>query len=338
MIINMKREKQKLKILYLKEILLRETDENHLLSASQLCNKLSSYGIEAGRKSIYKDIEAMRDAGLLDVSVSGGRFGGAKVLSRNFELAELKILVDAVQASRFISKKHCASLIKKLTSLASIHEEKQLSRSVYVYDRPDDKSSNILYLTDALHSAISENTSVTFRYTDITPSKKRVQRHGELLYKVSPWALVWREENYYLVAYNHLSCSIRHYRVDRMEDISHTGEARLGYGEFSKISLSSYCSKVFEMFNGKEYNVRFRCENRLAGAMFDRFGKALIIEEMEGYFEFYAQVEVSVRFYGWVFGFDGALKIISPEEVVSGYQAQLHRVLSGTEKKPEKIS
>lgn len=331
----MKRGNQKLKILYLKEILLRETDEKHILSASQLEAKLRAYGIEAERKSIYSDIETLKDAGILDVCNTGGRNGGFQVLSRDFELAELKILVDAVQSSRFISRKHVASLIKKLSSLTSVYEEKQLSRSVYVYDRPDEKLSNVFYLADALHGAISDNAPVTFRYTEMTPSKQRVPKHGGALYLVSPWALVWREENYYLVAYDHASSEIRHYRVDRMENISMAEGPRLGYEEFSKVSLSRYCSKVFEMFGGKEYNVRFRCESRLAGAMFDRFGRDLMIEERGEYFEFYAIVEVSVRFYGWVFGFDGALKILSPEDVVSGYQAQVMRAFAGAENKSE---
>ncbi len=329
----MKRENQKLKILRLKDILLRETDEEHSLSAGQLEEKLGAYGIEAERKSIYRDIEALKDSGLLDIGNTEGRNGGFRVLSRDFELAELKILVDAVQSSRFISNKQCKSLIKKLSSLTSVYGEKQLSRSVYVYDRPDERSSNVLYLTDALHGAISENTSVTFRYTETTPSKQIVPKHGGAIYTVSPWALIWREENYYLVAYDHATQSIRHYRVDRMENIRRTGDPRLGKEEFSKVSLASYCSTVFEMFRGEEYNVRFRCENRLAGAMFDRFGKELVIKEYDGYFEFYARVEVSVRFYGWVFGFDGALEILSPEEVVQGYRGQILRALGETEKK-----
>ena len=323
----MKNENQKLKLLYLKEILMRETDENHSLSASQLEEKLDMLGIRSERKSIYSDINAMCDAGILDVERTKGKNGGFRVLSRDFELAELKMLVDAVQSSRFISGKQCRELIKKLSALTCVYEEKQLSRSVYIYDREEKKHSNVLYSVDALHNAISANSVITFKYTEMTPSKKRVARKNGESYEVSPWGLIWQDENYYLVAYDHINDEIRHYRVDKMDGIAETGEKRKGKEEFEAISLADYCSKVFGMFSGKEYNVRFRCKNSLAGAMFDRFGTSLVIDEKGEYFEFYAKVEVSVRFFSWVFGFDGALEILSPECVLDEYKAQLTRAL-----------
>lgn len=323
----MKNENQKLKLLYLKEILMRETDENHSLSAAQLEERLDRLGIKSERKSIYSDINAMCDAGILDVERTKGKNGGFRVLSRDFELAELKMLVDAVQSSRFISGKQCRELIKKLSALTCVYEEKQLSRSVYIYDREEKKHSNVLYSVDALHNAISANSVITFKYTEMTPSKKRVARKNGESYEVSPWGLIWQDENYYLVAYDHISDEIRHYRVDKMDGIAETGEKRKGKEEFEAISLADYCSKVFGMFSGKEYNVRFRCKSSLAGAMFDRFGTSLVIEEKGEYFEFYAKVEVSVRFFGWVFGFDGGLEILSPECVLDEYKAQLTRAL-----------
>ncbi len=323
----MKNENQKLKLLYLRDILMKETDEAHSLSASQLEEKLDRLGIRSERKSIYSDINAMCDAGILDVERTKGKNGGFRVLSRDFELAELKMLVDAVQSSRFISGKQCRELIKKLSALTCVYEEKQLSRSVYIYDREEKKHSNVLYSVDALHNAISANSVITFKYTEMTPSKKRVARKNGESYKVSPWGLIWQDENYYLVAYDHISDEIRHYRVDKMDGIEQTGEKRKGKEEFEAISLADYCSKVFGMFRGKEYNVRFRCKNSLAGAMFDRFGTSLVIEEKGEYFEFYAKVEVSVRFFGWVFGFDGALEILSPQCVLNEYKEQLKRLL-----------
>ncbi len=323
----MKNENQKLKLLYLRDILMRETDEEHCLSASQIEKKLDKLGIRSERKSIYSDINTLCDAGLLDVERTKGKNGGFRVLSRDFELAELKMLVDAVQSSRFISGKQCRELIKKLSALTCVYGEKQLSRSVYVYDREEKKSSNVLYSVDALHSAISENSAITFKYTEMTPSKKRVARKNGERYRVSPWGLIWQDENYYLVAYDHVSREIRHYRVDKMDGIEQTGEKRLGKTEFEAVSLADYCSTVFGMFRGKEYNVHFRCKSSLAGAMFDRFGTSLLTEDHGEYFEFYAKVEVSVRFFGWVFGFDGGLEIISPECVLEEYRAQLERTL-----------
>ena len=323
----MKKENQKLKTLYVKDILLRETDEDHSISTKKIIELLSELGIEAERKSVYSDIYALSDSGLIDIAQEEGRNGGFRAVSREFELAELKMLVDAVQSCRFISKKQCTALIKKLSKLASRYEESQLSRSVYVYDR-EEKQSAVLYLIDKIHKAVSENSSINFKYTDVTPSKKRVQRKNGESYLVSPWSLMWREENYYLIAYDHDSGEIRHYRVDRMEKIELTDEPRLGKAEFEGISLAEYYGNVFEMFRGRKEIVHFRCKNALAGAMFDRFGMSLNVTECGDFFEFYAPIEISVRFFSWVFGFDGALQILSPESVASEYKAQIGRALA----------
>ena len=310
--------------------ILRETDENHSITTPKIIDLLEKIGISAERKSIYSDINALADAGLLDVEQSEGRSGGFRALSREFELAELKMLVDAVQSCRFISKSQCTSLIKKLSHLASRYEESQLSRSVYVYER-EEKKSTVLYLTDIIHKAISENSVISFKYTELTPSKKKIERRNGEEYKVSPWSLMWREDNYYLIAFDHTADEIRHYRVDRMDKIMLTGENRLGKEEFEKISLSKYYSNVFEMFKGKEEIVYFRCDNRFAGAMYDRFGMSLNVTECGEYFEFYAPIEVSVRFFSWVFGFDGALKILSPQSVVLEYKEQISRAARSLE-------
>ncbi len=323
----MKTENQKLKIIYLMEILSKYTDEEHLLNANEIIEKLKVYGINAERKSIYSDISLLSESGLLDIEQISGRNGGFHVLSRRFELAELKMLVDAVQASKFISNKQCSSLIKKLGDFASVFDEKKLSRSVYIYDRVQDKEKNAYYLIDTLHFAISENKSITFQYTEMSPSKKRIKRRNGELYEVSPYALLWRDEFYYLVAFDHTTEAIRHYRVDKMENITACDNKRRGEKEFEKLKISDYNSNIFEMFGGKEYMVHFRCDNSLAGSMIDRFGTSITISEYDGYFEFYAPVQISVRFFGWVFGFEGKLKILSPDVVVSEYKKQISLAL-----------
>ena len=151
----MKSENQKLKLYYLIEILTKYTDEEHILNATQIIEKLKAYGIEAERKSIYSDINLLSDSGILDIEQISGRNGGVHVLSRKFELPELKMLVDAVQASKFITNKQCTSLIKKLSEFSSVYDESKLSRSVYVYDRIADKDKNAFYLIDSIHAAIS---------------------------------------------------------------------------------------------------------------------------------------------------------------------------------------
>lgn len=323
----MKSENQKLKLIYLIDILTKYTDEEHSLNASEIIEKLKSYGIKAERKSIYSDIQILSDSDILDIDQVSGRNGGFRVLGRKFELAELKMLVDAVQASKFISNKQCSSLIKKLSEFVSVYDEKKLSRSVYIYDRIQDKEKNAYYLIDNIHTAISENSSITFQYTELSPSKKRIKRHGGELYEVSPYSLIWRDAYYYLIAYHHASETIRHFRVDKMENITITEQPRLGKDLFDKISLNDYSSNVFDMFGGKEYMVHFSCDKNFAGAMFDRFGTNIRIEEYEDRFEFYAPVQISVRFFGWLFGFAGGVRILSPKNVVDEYKKQIEAVL-----------
>lgn len=325
----MKYENQKLKILYLIDILSKYTDEEHLLNATQIINKLKKYGVSAERKSIYSDINLLCDADILDIEHVGGRNGGFHVLSRKFELAELKMLVDAVQSSKFISNKQCTSLINKLSEFVSVYDEGKLRRTVYIHDRIQDKDKNAYYLIDAIHEAITANRAIKLQYTDISPDKKRIKRHNGEFYEISPFSLIWRDEFYYLIAYHHDSEMIRHFRVDRMENPSILEMPRKGIDEFEKVSLTKYSSNVFEMYKGEEYMVHFRANNHLAAAMFDRFGMGLKTYPRGDKFEFYAPVQTSVRFFGWVFGFAGELEILSPQNVVDEYKNQINNVLKG---------
>ncbi len=327
----METRKRKLKALHIREILLSETDCEHSLNATEIIEKLKKRGIDAERKSVYSDIEALCSEGFLDIVSDGGRCG-YRVASRDFELAELKMLVDAVQSCRFISKKQCASLIRKLSSLVSIHEASNLSRGVYIYDRAEDTVGNIFYRIDKIHEAISENLSLSFIYTEVMPDKSKQEKKNGRPYKISPFSLIWQEENYYLVGYDHEINSIRHYRVDRMERIETLRENRIGIEAFDKVNLASYCRSVFGMFGGEEISVKFRAENKLSGAVFDRFGYSLPVKHDGEHFEFYASVVPSVRFFGWVFGFDGALKLLSPENVVKNYTEQLRRAVDNKNK------
>ncbi len=321
----MKTEGRKLKALHIQEILLSETDSEHSLNASEIIERLEKRGISAERKSVYSDIEALCNEGFIDVISDGGR-SGYHIASRKFELAELKMLVDAVQSCRFISKKQCASLIKKLSSLASIHEASGLSRGVYIYDRSENTEGNIFYKVDKIHEAISEDRALEFVYTELLPNKTKHKKKNGKAYNISPFSLIWQEENYYLVGFDHDINLIRHYRVDRMERISVLNEKRIGTEAFEKVNLSSYCRSVFGMFGGDVVSVKFRAKNKLSGAVFDRFGYSLPVKYDGDYFEFYASVVPSIRFFGWVFGFDGALTLISPENVVNDYKAQIKRV------------
>lgn len=325
---------QKLKLLYLYHILLNKTDEEHRLSMNELLAALARHGIEAERKSIYSDITALQDFGL-DVMMQKGPGGGYYIASRDFELAELKLLVDAIQCSRFITERKSNELIKKIESLASEPQARALQRQVYVSDRVKTMNESIYYNIDKLHSAISAGVQITYQYFEWVldfSAQQRIQkryRKDGALYRVSPWALTWDDENYYLVAYDSDSRQIRHYRVDKMEHISLTDQLREGRELFQdRVNIAAYSRKMFGMFSGEEKTVRLRCENRFVGVLRDRFGTDLMIrKDGDGCFSVNVTVAVSPQFFSWVFGLGGAVQIIEPADVRAAFQKQLRDML-----------
>ena len=289
---------QKAKLLALREILLRESDEEHPLSAGRMVELLARQGIEAERKSVYADIEALREAGMDIVRSGEGRGSGYFVASRRFELAELKLLVDSVQSSKFITARKTRALIGKLEGLTSRYEARSLSRQVYVTGRVKTMNESIYYNVDELHRAIAADRQIRFHYFEYTAQRKRQYRREGQFYQVSPFALIWESENYYLLAYDAGSGILKHYRVDKMTDIALTGEPRQGRETFEAQDMSAYTRKVFGMFSGREARVQLRFENRLAGPVLDRLGTdAMLIPDGEAHFTVLADVVVSPQFY-----------------------------------------
>lgn len=325
---------QKLKLLHLYDILLKQTDEEHKLSADELIAALARRGVDAERKSVYADIAALQDFGL-DVVLQRGSGGGYYVASREFELPELKLLVDAVQCSRFITQKKSSELIKKVESLASEPQARALQRQVYVTDRVKTLNESIYYNIDKLHAAISSGKQITFRYfewvLDFSAAEriqKRYRREGAN-YRVSPWALTWDDENYYLVAYEAAAAALRHYRVDKMEHIELTGDNREGDAQFRDFNIAAYSRKVFGMFSGEEKSVRLVCENRFIGVVRDRFGGESMVRKVDdAHFSVTVSVAVSPQFFSWVFGLGGAVRIVAPDEVRADFEKQLRDLLS----------
>ena len=306
---------QKLKILYLLKILLEKTDDQHRLTMSEILRLLDGYGISAERKSIYDDFEALRLYGV-DVQKSEEKPVGYFVGERDFELPELKLLVDAVQSSRFITQQKTLSLIKKLETLTSAPNARRLHRQVYVFNRVKTMNSSVYYNIDGISEAISEDRSITFLYYEWNEKKEKVFRHGGELYRVSPYALVWDDEKYYLIAYDEKNLQLRHYRVDKMSGIRDTGDRRIGQETFLKIDLAQYSNTVFGMFGGNRQTVRLLCDNSLSGVIVDRFGLDLpFTRRDDGEFEISVEVAVSPMFLSWVIGFAGKMAILSPENV-----------------------
>lgn len=309
-----KSSNQKLKLLYLMKIFLEKTDETHGLTVKELSDELAAYEIRAERKSLYDDIELLRVYGL-DVCVMRDRQVRYYLGARSFELAELKLLVDAVQFSKFITAKKSASLIKKLESLGSKYQASQLHRQVEVSERLKAENEEIFCNVDMIHRAISENRKICFRYFEWDAQKKRVLRRGGDFYCVSPWALTWDDENYYMVAFDSEAERIKHYRVDKMLEIYMDKAAREGGEQFSALDMQRYSKQAFGMYGGELCNVRLSCDASMAGVVIDRFGTDVIIANHGDRFEFTAKVMLSPTFYSWVLGFGNKITVVSPEDV-----------------------
>lgn len=320
-------ETQKIKILILYELLLRKGDEEHPISTEELIRALERRGVSAERKSIYADMEALRQFGL-DVQCRKGKGGGWFLGEREFELAELKLLVDAVQSSRFISRKKSAALIRKLEGLTDEHQARQLRRQVYVDRRVKTGNETVYYAIDRLHAAIADNRAVSFLYFDYNVKKEKVFRRGGKKYVISPYGLIWSDENYYLVGWDHGEEELRHYRVDKMERLTVTELPREGDSSCGAFDLAEYGKKHFHMFSGREANIRLRCRNNMVNVMLDRFGMdVMLIPDGEEHFALTVDAVVSPQFYGWLFGLGSAVELTAPAWAVEEYREMLRNAL-----------
>ena len=318
---------QKLKILYVMDYLLKNSDEEHPVSVAQLIAHLDSHGISAERKSIYDDIECLREYGL-DINQTGtGKTNGYYVTGRDFGLPELKLLVDSVQCSKFITYKKTVSLIKKIGELASVHEAKLLNRQAYVKNRVKTMNESIYYNVDEIHRGIAENKKIRFHYFEYSVQKERRFRRNGAWYVISPFSLGWDDENYYLVGFDSQAGIIKHFRVDKMADIGVTEEPRDGEESYSALDMAVYARKTFGMFTGEETSVKLRFEKDMVGVVLDRLGRdVMLIPDGDEHFTVRTDVVVSPQFFAWVFGFAGKAKILEPEHVVKAMQAQLDKV------------
>ena len=319
---------QKLKLLYIHKYLCEHSDEEHPVSMEMLLSHLDAQGIAAERKSIYTDMDALRLFGY-DIRMTKSKPMGYYIANRDFELPELKLLVDSVQSSQFITEKKTLQLIKKLESLCSAHEAQQIRRQVYVSGRIKHMNESIYYSVDAIHTAIAEDRQIEFKYFDYNIQKKKVHRKSGSIYKISPFALTWDSQNYYMIGYDSEAEIIKHYRVDRMESINVSLEPRSGHGVFDEHDMNIYTHRTFMMFGGEEVTVDMEFENKLIGVVIDRFGKDIfIIPHGENRFRISAPVVVSPQFYAWVFGLGSEAEILAPKEVAEGMKKQLEEVIT----------
>lgn len=314
---------QKLKLIYLIKIMLEKTDDSHGLTMPEILAALEAYDVSAERKSIYSDFETIRTLGIDIVQEQQGKTYYYHVASRQFEIAELKLLVDAIQSSKFITEKKSKQLIKKLEGFTSSYEAKQLQRQVYVSGRIKTMNESIYYNVDEIHTAIALNKKIRFQYFQWNIKKETELRKDGQFYEISPWALSWDNENYYMIGFDSEANKIKHYRVDKMLKSTCIEEPREGKELFEQFDIAAYTRKNFGMFGGEEQSVKLKFDNQLVGVVLDRFGKDIIIAPAdETHFMIHVNVAVSAQFLGWIFALGDGAEILGPENVVEQMKQQ----------------
>ena len=318
----------KLKILYLMKMLLDETDPDHPMNATEIADKMNRrYNYTTyNRKTIYADVERLKTFGLSIGQTKGAGFGYF-VKDRVFDLAELKLMVDAVQSSKFITKRKSVELIRKLETLTSEYNAQFLKREVYIRNRIKSSNDSIYANVDTIHAAINDNRQIQFQYCEWTVKKTLVPRKSGEVYIISPWALTWDDENYYMVGYDAAAGMIKHYRVDKMKNTKSTDQTRKGRELFEDFDLAAFARKTFGMYGGEEKEITLECENHLVGVVIDRFGQdIMLVPEDDGHFRTNVTVAVSPHLFGWLAAVGKGIRIVFPEAVKTEYREYLQEV------------
>ena len=334
-----KNPKQKQKLLYIMKLFMEKTDEDYGVTVADIIEYLSEYDIAAERKSIYNDIETLRDFGLDIVKTKVGKISLFSLVSRDFEIQELKLLVDAVQSSKFITQKKSRELIKKIENLSSENQAKELHRQVIVANRVKNSNENIYRNIDNINRAINNKKKIGFYYTQWavmrSGAKKvtKVRRHDGMRYLLTPKALTWDDENYYLIAYDKEADILKHFRVDKMEDITVEEERADSAKAVDKFDLAMYTKQVFGMYGGETVSVKLRFDDSLIGVVVDRFSDKVFLQpHNDGTFTVSTEVMLSPQFYGWLFSFGDKVKVASPKAAKDGFTAYLGSVAKLYEK------
>lgn len=309
---------QKFKFSYLMKIMLEKTDDEHSLTMPQIMEELEKYDVTAERKSIYNDFQDMTEKfGVEIIKEQIGRETYYHVGSREFELAEVKLLIDAIQSSKFITQTKSRELIAKVKGFVSEHQAKLLQRQVFINDRVKTMNESVYYNVDDIHTAINQNNKIRFQYYRWDINRKLVPRHNGDWFVVSPWALTWDDENYYMVAFDERDRKIKHYRVDKMMHIGIEEEKRDGKEAFKDFDMAAYSKATFGMYQGTKTTVKIRFANPMCGVFIDRFGKNITFRSVDQeHSELHVDVNVSPQFFGWIFSLGKDVQVVGPDEVV----------------------
>lgn len=324
---NPNRDIVKRRMMELLKILREQTDEDHTLDTYQLIEQLDEMGLPANRKTLKNDIDTMIDAGF-DIVVISSKPNKFFWGSREFELPELKLLIDAVSSSRFITQKKSRELTRKLTEFASVNQKSELNRHVFATSRVKASNESIYYTVDTINEAINKRKKIAFKYTEYDAAKKIVYRNNGEVYELSPYQLFWNEDFYYVVGYSEKHGNVSSFRVDRMDEPKITKETIVRRPK--GFSMTEFSKKTFDMFGGDEVDVRIECKNELMKYIIDRFGESVHTKKMtDEYFVATVNVSLSPTFYAWVFQFAGQMRILSPERAVAEMKKMARDIIDG---------
>ena len=308
----MKNESQQA-LLLLRQYLHQHTDEQHPVSDTDILAFWQQHGIQAGRKSVYTDIELLQNVGMDIVCVKSSQ-NKYFVGQRLFELPELKLLVDAVESSRFITEKKSTALIKKLGHLTSTAQAEQLNRRIYMGGTPKPENESIYYNVDTIHNAVQKKQQITFQYFEYTPKKEKILKHDGYKYRFSPYAMIWNRDCYYAVGWSEKHGKIAQFRVDRMTAVEPLEQAAVQTPDFDP---AEYVRKVFGMYPDDLCTAKLLCDNEVMRSVIDRFGENVRTETVdEQHFRATVEVAPSPPFFSWVFTFSGKIRIVSPAAVL----------------------
>ena len=313
---------KKSRIMYIKRFLEEQTGEEHPATVADIIAYLSGEGIPASDKTIKLDIELLIETGI-DLVCNKGRQNQYFIGDRHFETPELKLLIDAAQASRFLTAKRSRALIGKLLALTSRQQAANFASAPYL-EQVKPKNEKGYITADLLLTAINTQRRVQFRYFEYTPEKKRIYKHGRRVYELSPWAFVWNDDSYYIIGHSKTHGKAAKFRVDRIAAPNMTELPAIPAPE--GFDLAEYMRSLFSMFDGPMLDMTLKCDNEMMKTIVDRFGEDVKTSIADaGHFYAHVRVSASKTFYGWLFGMDGAIQITTPAEAVKAYNDMLNK-------------
>lgn len=307
------------------KIFLEESDEDNPISLAQILDKLSLYGIKAERKSIYSDIALLKTFGI-DIEMVKSKGVSYYVASRQFEIPELKLLLDAVQSSRFITTRKSQTLTKKLLTLVSKYQAKDLKRQSFISEQPKALNENIYYSVDRLNTAINKGLKITFKYFDYNQQKERVYRKDGKNYNLTPVSLCWNNDKYYLIAYNPKYDGYSNYRIDRMSDVS-VSKTKADLYDKKQFNAAVSSKQSFGMYSGELVEAHLRFDNSQVNAVLDKFGADVSLFNHNDTFDIFVKIQSSPVFLGWMFQFGNKAEIIGPDSLKEEFLSLTNSVL-----------